>query len=126
MTEKKKNNPDFLKDEKTNKYFSEIIPFFQNLPEEQYTTVVSLIQNACFIRATLDRLQEAIVSKDLTEAYQNGREQSGKKITSELQVYNSLIRNYTTIISKLLKLIPEKDRIEDSKLGSFFDAFNVD
>lgn len=121
MTENIENYQELSGENRIKKLFSEMIKFFQDLPEDKLSTVTPLVQNACFIRVTLDRLQKEINENALTEDYQNGSAQSGKKITSQLQIYNSLIRNYTVIISKLLKVIPEKEEKTDSKLSFFLD-----
>ena len=51
------------------------------------------------------------------DTYQNGKAQSGKKASAEISAYNTSLKNYTTIIEKLDKMLPPEQK--KSKLDAF-------
>lgn len=82
--------------------------FFKDVPEDKAEIVEHLIQNSAFMMETLQELQEKINEKGVVSVYKNGANQYGTKASAELQSYNQLIKNYTTVQEKLLRLLPNK------------------
>lgn len=80
--------------------------FFKDLAESKKAIITPLIQNAAFMKVTLECLQEKINSEGVTEIYQNGANQCGVKQSATLQSYNSLIKNYASVIKTLSQLLP--------------------
>ena len=75
----------------------------------------SLVKNAAFMAITLEDLQEEINEKGCVSEYQNGENQWGTKKSPEVEVYNSLIRNYTVVVKTLTSLVPggEQGQVKD-------------
>lgn len=90
--------------------FQRINVFFEDLPENKKSIVMPLIQNAAFMRVTLDDLQKIIAEQGPVEAYQNGRNQHGMKQSAALQSYNALIKSYTAVTKKMFDLLPPEKR----------------
>ena len=68
------------------------------------------MKNAAFMAVELEDLQETIAAGGATDHYQNGANQSGRKISAALQSYNSLLKNYNGVIKTLLTLLPPGER----------------
>lgn len=66
-----------------------------------------LLEKIIFMDAQLSELQEVIEEKGWTEEYQNGANQFGIKKSTEGDVYNTLIKNYTTAMKNLNDMLPE-------------------
>ena len=49
----------------------------------------------------------------------NGLNQCGKKQSATLQAYNSLVKNYSTVVKMLNNLLPKE--IQASRLSGFMD-----
>lgn len=92
---------------------------YQNLPENKLKLLEPLIQNAAFMKATLEDLQDIINEEGMTDEYKNGANQFGKKISANIQAYNSLAKNYTNVIDKLEKNLPAETK--GSKLSELID-----
>lgn len=60
-----------------------------------------------FMDAELMKLQEVLKEKGWVESYQNGSNQFGMKKSSEADVYNILIKNYTSAMKQLDEMLPE-------------------
>ena len=84
--------------------------FFEEADANQRALVTPLLQNAAFMKVTLEDLQEKINEDGVTEVYQNGANQQGVKQSATLQSYNALIKNYTSVIKALSNLLPPAER----------------
>lgn len=83
---------------------------FVNADKNKRAVIESLLQNAAFMAVTLQDLQEIINEEGATEDYQNGANQHGVKQSSTMQAYNSLIKNYSTVMKTLTSLVPPEER----------------
>lgn len=93
---------------------------FKNIDEKRRKTVERLIDNAAFMAATLEDLQEDINQNGVISGYQNGENQWGTKKSPEVEVYNTMLKNYTSVIRQLTDLLPPEEGKEND---DGFDAF---
>lgn len=104
-----------IKTTKENRIKNELVRItdrFKDADENKKAIVMPMIQNAAFMKVTLEDLQEIINQEGVTDVYQNGANQHGIKQSATLQSYNSLIKNYTAVIKALTKIVPmEKKRL---------------
>ena len=99
-----------------------ISAFFEDADGNQRAIVTPLIQNAAFMKVTLEDLQEIINAEGVTDEYQNGANQRGIKQSATLQSYNSLIKNYASVIKALSQIVPpEKKEKTVSDIGSWME-----
>lgn len=98
------------KEKRISEEFNRISIYFEKLDENERAVIVPLIQNAAFMRVTLEDLQEIIAEQGPVEAYQNGANQSGMKQSAALQSYNSTVKNYAAVIKTLFGLLPPMER----------------
>lgn len=95
---------------------------FANVDDNKRSIVAPLLQNAAFMKVTLEDLQKTINEEGATDSYKNGANQFGVKQSATLQAYNSLVKNFTTIMKTLAQLVPESEE-EDGldKFNRWFD-----
>ena len=86
---------------------------FSQLPENERSFIQPLLENAAFMRATLDELQIKIRLEGATDEYQNGANQCGVKISAAIQAYNQLMKTYHTLMDKLMAKLPHGDSKAD-------------
>ena len=82
--------------------------FYADLPEDRQTIARTLIEQAAFMRATLEDLQDEINLKGVSDEYTNGEHQRGVKATAEFKAYNTLVKSYTSVMKQLDKMLPKK------------------
>lgn len=92
----------------------------KDLPKNKQAIAIPLVEQAAFMRITLDDLQEEINAAGCVEEYQNGRNQSGVKTTAALQAYNSTVKNYAAVCERLDRILPA------SSVGSKLKALMAD
>ena len=86
--------------------------YFEDVDANQRAIVTPLLQNAAFMKVTLEDLQESINMGGATDEYQNGANQHGIKQSAQLQAYNSLIKNYASVIKTLSGLLPPEKKAD--------------
>lgn len=108
-----KENPKlelFQKENKIAEELQRISVFFEEAEENKRAIITPLLQNAAFMKITLEDLQEIINAEGVTDIYQNGANQHGVKQSATLQSYNSLIKNYAGVIKTLSQMLPPEKK----------------
>jgi len=91
---------------KKSKELKKLEKIFKDIEPSKRQTGEKLIENAAFMAESLAELQEIIREKGFVEEYHNGANQSGVKKCSEVEIYNTMIKNYSSIIKQLVDLLP--------------------
>ncbi len=100
---------DYIKAEK-----NRLMRIFEKLPPNAAAAAQKLIDNAAFMAVSLQELQNIINVKGYVEEYQNGANQTGIKKSSEVDIYNTMIKNFNTTMKQLFDLLPDgKQGISD-------------
>ena len=99
--------------------YSRMKELFSAMPENELRFCDPLLQNAAFMKVTLEDLQQAINENGVTDSYQNGANQSGTKASADLQAYNSLAKVYNALMDKLSAKLPKE--VRKSKLAAMMD-----
>ena len=118
---KKKTYEDMEKDERIYSEIKKLKANYSGLKPKQKSLVEGLVMNAAFMRAQLYDLQEHINENGVIVEYQNGENQWGTKKSPEAELYNTMIKNYTSVISKLNDFLPKDKQVDDNVDG--FDEF---
>lgn len=108
--------PEKTTKERITEELNRISRFYKDIAENQREIISPLLQNAAFMKVTLEDLQEIIATEGVTDTYQNGANQYGTKQSATLQSYNSLIKNYASVIKTLSQLLPP-----ETKRSAFLD-----
>lgn len=88
---------------------------FKNINKDRLKVVEKLIDSASFMSVTLQDLEKEINKNGTVSEYKNGENQYGTKKSPEVEVYNTMVKNYTSIIKQLLDQLPqsESDPLKD-------------
>ena len=110
---------DNQKEERISKELKRLKAIYRDLPKNKLAIVTPLLENAAFMKITLEDLQKSINESGCSDEYKNGANQYGKKASADLQAYNSLIKNYNTVSDRLEKLLPTEKK--QSRLEALMD-----
>ena len=113
---------DLSKDEIIKKEKTKLSGIYAKLESKTKKSVMSLVDEAAFMAASLYELRIIINEKGYTEEYQNGANQSGIKKCSEVEIYTQLSKNYMAIMKQLTDLLPKEVKQEpDDGLDDFIN-----
>lgn len=108
----KKTNKDISKEERINKEIMRLKRIFKKMDDDTKKVTQSLVENAAFMAVTLEDLQETINREGVVSEYQNGANQWGTKKSPEVEVYNTMIKHYMSIVKQLTDLLPDAEVVE--------------
>ena len=98
------------KEQRIKKEFNRLKALFKSLPESEQKFIVPLLENASFMKVTLEDLQVRINEAGCIDDYQNGENQTGKKASAEIQAYNTTFKNYQSVMLKLREHLPMEEK----------------
>lgn len=77
-----------------------------------------LIDRAAFMRISLEDLEAKISEDGCVSTYKNGENQYGTKKSPEVEIYNTMAKNYALLLRQIKDILPEEER------GSVDDGFD--
>lgn len=119
-----KSKRDLTKEELEKREKRKLAGIYKKLDKDTKKSVESLIDEAAFMAASLYELREIINEKGYTEEYQNGANQRGIKKCSEVEIYNTMVKNYMSTIKQLTDLLP-KEAAQEMEKSDGFEAFVI-
>ena len=109
------------KDKRIKEKVDELVLTFDVLPEDTQRTIRAMLEKVAFMSVTLDDLQEDINENGITETYQNGANQFGVKKSAAVEVYNTMIKNYASIMKQLTDLLPKSEPKETKAVNPLIE-----
>ena len=84
-------------------------------------SVQAVIENAAFMAVTLRELQTYLNKNGLTCEYQNGENQFGIKKSPQVEIYNTMIKNFVSTMNSIVNLLPVKiaNKIKDDGFDDY-------
>jgi len=79
---------------------------FKGLPEDKRRIVDGLIQEAAFMRATLEETREIVDREGVIELFEQGAQRFLREHPAT-KVYASLVNRYSAVIKQLIDLLPD-------------------
>lgn len=93
----------------------------EELSESKKQIVEKTVIDAAFKAVQLEDLHATIQEEGVIEEYKNGANQSGRKMSSNVQVYNALEKSYQNQVKILLSALPSDGSSGEEDDG--FDSF---
>lgn len=124
---KTKNTNDKIKeiekDAQIKKEIKKINSLFKDLDKNTKKAVEALIQNAAYVSVTLKELQNTLNRNGLTCEYQNGENQWGTKKSPEIEIYNTMFKNFIGAMKAINDFIPkDKPRLDEDGFEDFVNS----
>lgn len=107
MNDKNARYNEIAKQQEIKKEIAKLNKLFKDMEPKFKKTVQSVVENAAFMAVTLRELQEHLNKNGLTCEYQNGENQWGVKKSPEIEIYNTMIKNFISAMKSLTDLLPK-------------------
>ena len=108
------------RDKMISKELKKLDKIFKDIEQDKVKLVEGLKENAAFMHVTLYELREILLETGTIENFENGSQKMLREHPA-MKNYNSLIKNYTTIMKQLFDFLP--DRGEGTKEKDEFLSF---
>lgn len=109
------------KEERISKEKDRLKRQFSKIDKKKKNLVQRLIENAAFMATTLEDLQQEINTNGCVSAYKNGENQFGTKKSPEVEIYNTMVKNYAAVIRQLTDLLPEGGEVPNDGFDDFIN-----
>jgi hypothetical protein len=120
VNNKNQRYEEIAKQQEIKKEIAKLNKLFKDIEPKKKKAVQSVVENAAFMAVTLRELQEYLIKNGLTCEYQNGENQFGVKKSPEVEIYNTMIKNFISAMKQLTDILPKGSSIPDE---DEFEAF---
>lgn len=122
IQETSSNYTDIEKQKLIKKEIARLNKTCKNMDADRTATAKGLIEESAFMAVTLLDLRETINKKGCISVYQNGENQWGTKKAPEIEIYNTMIKNYMQVIKQLAELLPEESSAANQEIIKFLSG----
>lgn len=107
------------KEKKIKQEINRLKKLYKEFDKDKAKALEGLINNASFIKITLDELREDLLKNGVTELFEQG-EQCFMRERPEYKVYSNFIQRYSQVMKQLIDLLPvEEKKVEEDALMDF-------
>lgn len=85
---------------------------YKDFPRDKVKAIEGLINEAVFMKITLQETREDLIKFGMTEMFEQGS-QSFKRERPEVKIYTTLIQRYSNVMKQLIDLLPEREKNEE-------------
>ena len=110
------------KEKAIKKEIGELNKLFADIPVDRAKLVEGLIQNAAFMRVTLEELQKEVIENGAVIQCQSGNGFDTIKDNPAQKAYTTMVSRYTQIINQLQGLLPDKSSDDDEAIMGSYDG----
>jgi ADP-heptose:LPS heptosyltransferase len=86
----------------------------KNLPRDRQRAAEGLIQEAAFMRVTLEETRHIIDHEGVLETFEQGSQRFLREHPAT-KVYNAMIQRYSTVCKQLFELLPDADQAKQAE-----------
>lgn len=116
---KNKRFKEIEKDIEIKKEITKLNSLFKDMDKKYKKAISATIDNAAFMAVTLRELRSYLNENGLTCEYQNGENQFGVKKSPEIEIYNTMIKNFISTMKQLTDLLPKGSILQDDGFEEF-------
>lgn len=87
---------------------------FKNLPKGKRQAAEGLIQEAAFMRVTLEETRHIIDQEGVLEVFEQGSQRFLREHPAT-KVYNAMIQRYAVVCKQLFELLPDADQLKQAE-----------
>lgn len=96
------------KEKQIKKEIRKLRRLFKNLPKDKMKAADGLIQEAAFMKVTLEETRHVIDQEGILEKFEQGAQKFLREHPAT-KVYNTMIQRYATVCKQLFDMIPDPD-----------------
>lgn len=113
------------KEKKIKQESNRIKKIFKDIPKDKVKVLEGLIQEASFMKISLEDLRDDLLKNGFTELFVQG-DQSYIIQRANSKVYTTLIQRYGTTMKQLIENLPiEEKKLESNKLAEFLQKGKI-
>ena len=96
------------KQKQIKKEITKLRRLFKNLPKDKQKAAEGLLQEAAFMKATLEETRHIIDQEGILEHFEQGAQKFLREHPAT-KVYNTMINRYATVCKQLFDMVPDRE-----------------
>lgn len=100
------------REKKIKQEINRIKKLYKDLSRDKVKVVEGLINEAAFMKLTLEELREDLFRNGFTELYENGTQVINRE-RPEAKIYSTMIQRYSNIMKQLIDYMPLEEKEEE-------------
>lgn len=101
------------REKKIKQEINKIKKIYKDFPKDKTKVIEGLINEAAFIKVSLEDTRTDLIKNGLTELFEQG-EQSFNRERPEVKIYTTFMQRYTGVMKQLLDLLPIEVKKEEA------------
>lgn len=114
------------KEKKVKQEINRIKKLYKDFPKEKARALEGLINEAAFMRISLEDTRNDLMKNGLTEIFEQG-EQCFKRERPECKIYSTFMQRYSGVMKQLIDLLPAEEvkKEEEDELMQFIKRSKI-
>lgn len=100
------------REKKIKQEINRIKKLYKDLSRDKVKVVEGLINEASFMKLTLEELREDLFRNGFTELYENGTQVINRE-RPEAKIYSTMIQRYSNVMKQLIDYMPLEEKEEE-------------
>ena len=100
------------REKKIKQEINRIKKLYKDLSRDKVKVVEGLINEAAFMKLTLEELREDLFRNGFTELYENGTQVINRE-RPEAKIYSTMIQRYSNLMKQLIDYMPLEEKEEE-------------
>lgn len=105
----RENTQKIVREKEIKAEVARIKKMYKELSKEKIKVVEGLINEAAFMKITLEGIRQELLEEGTTQWFQQGS-QKFKRQHPSVDIYTTMISKYSTVMNQLLNLLPEEEK----------------
>ena len=101
------------RDRKIKQEINKIKKIFKDFPKDKIKVLEGLINEAAFMKVSLEDTRSDLIKNGLTELFEQG-EQSFNRERPEVKIYTTFMQRYSGVMKQLIDLLPVEVKKQES------------
>lgn len=113
------------KEKKIKQEINRIKKNYKEFPKDKVKMLDGLIQEAAFMKISLEESREDLLSNGLTETFEQGSQRFERE-RPQFKIYTTLTQRYSGMMNSLINILPEEQKKEEAdKLLEFLQKGKI-
>lgn len=105
----RENTQKIIKEKEIKAEVARIKKMYKELSKEKIKVVEGLINEAAFMKITLEETRQTLLEEGTTEWFEQG-EQRFKRKHPSVDIYTTMVNRYSNVMNQLINLLPEGEK----------------
>lgn len=100
------------KEKKIKQEINRVKKLYKDFPKDKVKALDGLIQEAAFMKISLEEMREDLLVNGLTEIFEQGSQKFDRE-RPQVKIYTTFMQRYSGVMKQLIDLLPEEEKKEE-------------